>query len=822
MTRPTYTLILAAVLLCFLAPLSRAQVLTRTVYLPEVATTASPTDDERRIAQTAANVLDLRLNSLRQIKAVRHKVPCDPPLAGLAVRQPEDAAEQMSPADLSTSVYEVSVALKTLIAPAGANSSLVLDYELFRYVRCKPTSIIHRSEPISLRTAFEVLLQMGDFVEVALTKDMENLAPPKLVVDLSEISGGGDSLQDVRNQLGNSVFFKLGTQPDFKARDARGKPPDSEADYIVTGELRTKEQKGVRFTIKSGKDNGKPEDFFVPGPVGQKNPDEKALAAFYDKAATMVASYLRARRDNTGPLSDADVVTISQQAFQLLCKDQSRMSECLSQPTVVIPMLTRLRDAEKASPKVLELLGEAYEEVEEYQKAADAYDQAWMKASPGRIDAETFRFQAKAANALYAAQNYAAAAERYAQAIATRAKLQLPVMEALFIQNARSHRFAGNRIQALNAALSGLNEFPDSAALNEDVSTVLKTLKDEELMTAYQSLTKYKNLGKVQQKLPGVTERLVEYLLLEALGNIFQTRKFDEADRTLKVIESFPLESISSDLQKLHKIVRAAWTREAKGDFDEAIAVLTPLAQEESELGELASYFLADSFYKRARRAGKNADRGDYERASELLRKSVEKGAASAEYLRFIAVNHELGKDQESLRIIQERLINQPADSGAIMALALLCIEYLDNLECGEKNIKRLESDPGWDVSLRLVRVNLYLRRRQYAEAEKLLETPSSVPQLALFYRVWSSLALNKEAQAETAAREWQVSMERIRASGQSSDSPLESAKRGVESEQVIPPGKKDLLRAMIAAMMDPGQPLPRLTDFFPASKSRD
>jgi tetratricopeptide (TPR) repeat protein len=820
MKREIFNLMSAMVLLCFSAAVAPGQSVARKIYVREATLSAAPSEDERKIALTSTDVLELRLNSMKQLKVFRGAAPCKKTETEVTPQQQEEVPVQIPLTDPSVAIYEVKTEIKTLISAGNAEgkNELVLEYDLLRYVRCSPTSIIHRSEPISVRTAFEGLLQMGDILEVALTKDIENLAPPKPVVDLSDIVGGGDALQDIRDQLGNVVFFKLGTQPDFRARDFRGKPSDSQADYIVTGELLTKDQKGARFTVKSLKDN-RIEKFFVPGPVSQKPPDEKTLAAFYDKSATMIVNNIRARRDNTGPLSDADVGEISAQAYKFLCKDQARSADCVSQPTIVIPMLTRLRDAEKASPRILELLGEAYEEVWEYQDAADAYDQAWMKGPNGVAESEVFGFQARAANALYAAHNYPAAAERYGQAINTRAKAKLPIMEALFVQYARSYRFAGNRLQALDAALLGMSEFSDSAALDEEVTTILGNLTGDELQSAYHSLMKYSGLAKVQQKLPDVKTRLTDWLIQAALENIFRTKKLDEADRFLKIIESLPLESLPQNRQKRYRIVRAVWSREARNDFDGAIAVLTPLAQEASEEGVGARYFLIDTLYKKARRAGKNADRADYERASEILRGMAEKQDSSLGYSQLLAVNHELGKDQESRDIIERALVKNGDDYTAKAALAQLCIEYMNDLECGEKNLKEIESRSGWDSSFKLRRVVLHLLRGQYAEAERLLETSATPPQVALFYKVWLLLALNRETQAETTASEWQTTMQTVRGSGQNMEWLFYSASRGIESEQKIPLDKKELLRQMIAAMQDLAQPLPKLTDFFKSHK---
>src|SRR5712692_3893108 len=190
----TYALVSAVILFCLSAVVAQAQQTpVRKIYVSEVAQSASPTDDERKIAVAATFVLELRLDSMKQLKVVRGKAHCDPTEAGPASLQRQEAT-QMPLGDPSASIYEVSTSIKTLTASgsAGNTDELVLDYDLLKYVRCKPSSLVHRSEPISRKTAFEGLLQMGDVIEVALKED---LAAPKVVVDVADITATGDSMQ---------------------------------------------------------------------------------------------------------------------------------------------------------------------------------------------------------------------------------------------------------------------------------------------------------------------------------------------------------------------------------------------------------------------------------------------------------------------------------------------------------------------------------------------------------------------------------------------------------------------------------------------------
>lgn len=822
-------LLSAVALLCTASAPVRAQQPppVRNVYLTEVATSSSPSDDESKIARAATPILELRLGSMKEIKLLREAVPCEQSGETLPESPPTQRQEspgQMPLANLSGGFYEVRAAIKRLATADGtSNTSLLLDYDLLRYVRCKAVSILHRSQPISLKTAFEGLSQMSDTVELALN---EELAPPKTVVDLTELTANGESLQALREQLGNAVLFKLVTEPDFRVRDLRrGKPPDSQADFIVTGELiNKKDQKGVTFTIKSAKERSPP-NLFVSGPVGQKNPDEKALAVFYEKSATVVVNHIRARRDNIGPLSDADVDVVYQSALKKLCKDQTG---CVSQPEIVIPMLTRLRDAEKASLKALLLLGDAYIEVEEFGKAAAVYDEAWttLPAQGTKAeDAEVVRIVSLAADAMYRAQDYRNAADRYRRAIEISAERGFSTSANLRLQYVRSNRLAGNGFEAFQIALKSLRQFPDSPELDEEIDNLVKSVPVEDVGFIYHLLIDNKDIRKINQKLPAIRARFAEYLIgptYMALGD----RKFEEAERHLKIIESFPLAAISDEQQKVYRLARAIWSMEAKNDFNTTIAILTPLSDENFELSEAVKFRLALAFYERARAAGDSADKADYARASDLLTKMPEKERPSGFYNLLLAINHKLEKDQESRRLIEEKLKSKEDDSEAMRALASLCIDYLGDLDCGETVVKQLEEHAISNSSVRMSHVRLKVLRGNYAEAEKLIDHPLRSfedPEVihASFYRVWTSLALAKESEAAKALGEWLTVMEKFRGASKRNYWVFDSASRGIEADQVVPANKKDLLRGMITAMLTASEPLPKAADFFPAFKAR-
>jgi len=791
---------------------------TKRVFFSEVAIDGSASPVDKTIANAAVSMLELKLGSMKDVRASRGEA-CTAQTDATASPQPPSRGQQEILSSGLDLFYQIRAAVKPASITAFAKDpETILDYEILRFTRCggKPVSILHRSEPIAMRSALTSLSAMTDRIEAALNED---LAAPSTVIEVAEFSGGGDSLQQIREHLRNEILFNL-VLHDFEVRDARKGKEASDADYVVTGEL-DKDKK--RVTIKISAKGGKPENFSFNGPINQKSADEPALASFYQRSADLVVNYIRARVENRGIPTDADVERITRDALTQLCKNQT--TPCAKRPEQAIAALSGLRDAGKATPQALELLGNAYddEQVQEYVKAADSYDRA--KAALPAADPQINRLTQEAANAHYLAQNYLAAAERYESAINLTLPEKSPLLETLFVQSARSYRYGNNRVKALSAALSGLNTFRESAVLDEELGMIVKSLMAEELEAAYPVLLG-SNLPKVRQKLPELKNRLAEYLTEEMVGDfIFKDKDFDALDKQLKKIEALDPTSLNEERQAIYRVLRSIWLISAKHDDDAAIVMITPATKGTSEVTVFAKYILADALYRRAGRAGSATKTADYSQAVDLLKAVLAEETEFDVYRRLMIMNHELNKDGDSRALIEQKLQAKKDDSESLQALIQFCSEYANDMDCAESNLKLLESTPASDTSVRLLAMGMHLLRGRHAEAEKLLQEPLSskdllqntdLNEILLFYRVWALLALDRGSDAFALEQEWQKIVERQRDAGELSDWILRSAERGVDADLQLSAEKKSYLKQMIAAIIDSTKPVPKPILFQP------
>lgn len=776
----------------------------KTTYVPDASTISSiPQDDKRlnkRLADAAVVFLEVRLNSLKDLQVHRSKSPC-----------PSEGARPSEGDPLETNApdsYEVRTAIRTL-AVSGLNEyekELVLDYELVKYVRCKPTILVHRSEPISEKTAFDGFLQMGDVLEINLQNE---LAPPKIRIDVAEISIEDEALQSVRDDLVSRVFVRLATESDFTVRDIRGKQPSKDTDYVITG-LLTKDRKGVAFTIKNAIDASKNQSPFVPGAISQKN--SEGLNAFYNRAAETLISYIRVC--SFTPLADDEIGKSTLRASELLCKDTTA---CEPRPAEAILVLTRLSCAGKQTPATLALSGDAYLLSEDFLKAADAYDQSWKLLGADRPE-ETVPIVILAGDAWYRAQNYGNAAQRYEMAIARSPEAQ-PPSEAVYLQRARSYRFAADRQQALAAGIDGLTKYPTSDQLAGELNLAVKNISGDQLRSSYDKLfLKNTNIDAINKVLPAVREKLGDYLLGEVFDKLLEKKDLKEVGQLLKLAETLPLTSLPQEFQDAYKITRAVWQRDAKNDWENAVAVLGPFSEQNSEMGEVAKYFLADTYYQRARRSN---NKDDYEKSVTLFKKLIEGGLFPDDELLWVNLtiaNHQLDRDRDTRDFLDQKLQQNP-DAKAGEALVSLCLNHFKDLQCAEKTIKQFEAGLSAE-DFKVRKLELHVVRAEYAKAEKLLLSITS-PSLGenevwLFYQAWTQFALEREKDGQAALRLWHNNMESARRAGESTRWVFDAANQALDAEVKLATPRKELLRRMLEAMADKTRPLPSIANPMP------
>jgi hypothetical protein len=801
MKKQISTALAAAALICISVSSILAQARSvKTIYVADPTTSSStPQDQERnkRIADAAVVFAEVRLNSLKDLNVKRGNSPCGSD--GVQAQ-----AQALPPDTTAPDSYEVKIAIRTLgvsgLDPNEKELEFVLDFDLLKYVKCTKTTLVHRSGPISEKIAFDAFLQMGDVLEVKLRSE---LAPPKINVDVSDISVETDSLRVIKEDLTSRLFARLASESEFRVRDIRGAKPSEDADYVITGVL-TKDRKGVRFTVRNVKDSSKTQSPFVSAPTDQKNAE--ALDVFYMKAAEAVINFIRVCP--LKPLTDDEVGNTIQQATELLCQNKP---VCEPKASEVVLLLTRLSCTGKQTAASLKLLGDAYVLTEDFLKAADTYHQSWNMLTADRQD-EIVSIISLEGDAWYRAENYGNAAQSYELAIVKSPDLQ-PPREGIYLQRARSYRFAADRQRALAAALDGLTKYRTSDELAAELALVVKNIPEGQLRSSYDLLLKNNNLEAVIKVLPGVEEKLAGYLIEQVSFKIYEQKNFNEVDQLLKVVETFPLASFPPQLQDYYKLMRAVWQIEAKNDFATALGVVKSFSEQASGFGEYARFFLANTYYRRARQTN---NKDDYEKAVKLFEQLIERDSdfyGDPIYLKLAIANHELGEDQDTRSFLEER-VQKNKNLKAALALISVCVNYLKDLACADKNTQFDDDDFARDFNVS--KLELHVLRSEYTEAEELLHSMGILSQRIIqnevthFYRVWTLYALQREKDVQVAFDRWQDRMESVRGSDKPTYWVFDAANRALDAETKLSAAQKDRLHGMISAMVDKSRPLPK------------
>ena len=804
-------LIFLAVVLCA-SPVWAQQSTNATVYIANATTSESLDADQQKIAQAIGPVLELRLNSIKGIQVVRGVPKCE---------------AQSAVATQSTNSYVVNTSVQSSTRTGPSNNSiveLVLGYELLKLsvdydqqknIRCMGASVIHRSEPISVKTAFGVVVQMGNILDAAIAQDSGD---KKIVVDVLEVTGAAE-LSQLKDQLAIAILSKLTDEDNLEARSF-GAQPGSDSDYVVRGELIKGPQSGAKFHVQNVK-TGKFSDFNVRGPVAGNNSDSKALSLFFETAASAVLSFIRGDQ-HPGNLTDADVSFILTTATSLLCESKPVRSDCVPQTALVIPDLLRLKDSNRATPETLGLLGDAYAIQEDYDKAVGAYDDAVTK--PGNVSrAATLSFQLRAAESSYKAQQYLGAAVRYDHVI-ERAPTDDPTLltPTLFVQATRSYRFARDLLKALYKAVDGKKRFPDSADLDVEIMDTIIEMSGSTLLTAYETLLTYKDVAPAAEVAAHVKSKLVAESLDRTMG-LFIDHKYREAKEYLDLVERLNVDSLTPEAQAAYRVERAVLQRETGSDIGSVIATLEPYAKQETRFTFLARYFLAETLYKRARTTAA-PDKADYVRASMLLGQIANQFPQDFVFQLLVKTNHEIAKDQETREYLEQLIGRGQSVTDAQTALAMLCTDYIGDLVCGQRIITEIGPPEQLNRETLLRLGSIYTFWARYSEANKLLVPVAGDPnrpllEVELFYRVWIALAITNPDNAQALFEAWRRVMEGMRAAGDTTDWSFTPAYKALDADQALRlPQYKPLLRRMLAAMNDPKQPLPNFMLVAPAT----
>jgi TPR repeat protein len=341
-----------------------------------------------------------------------------------------------------------------------------------------------------------------------------------------------------------------------------------------------------------------------------------------------------------------------------------------------------------------------------------------------------------------------------------------------------------------------------------------------------------KNLKVVATDLPHFRqESFAGPLVQRAYEDVQSSTTRAKVGDSLKQLDELPRDYFSKEMRATLEITRALWLRDVKLDTEAAISSLRRVAEMGNNRGQ---YFLAQTFYQRARKAREAEAKQDYEMVATLLPKvKDERFPDFFEVLR--VTNHKLGKDKTTRDFLRGELEKSP-NSAINLAeqLYFVCVNYMNDLECADKALPEIgagvHSLRAYDIGLPYAAELAVLRGNYSGVQPSAIATMYTPQEVIYFYLMWTNSATGDEREAQVAANKWLDEMKTARTDDVkginflSCDSAscwvFDAAKRALNADQRLKPDRKELLSLMIAAMEDKAQ-LPSLSKYFPAASVR-
>jgi tetratricopeptide (TPR) repeat protein len=492
----------------------------------------------------------------------------------------------------------------------------------------------------------------------------------------------------------------------------------------------------------------------------------------------------------------------------------------------------------KDAPHLYFLLGEAHEKSEDFVKSAQAYDEGIKILRDINKEEPTPDSLLKSAEAWYKARQYDFAAERHDAAIHLADKLGTNQYED-HLQRIRSYRFAGKRINALNALIDTFGKFPEKK--EGELEFELKSLIDdfantEELTGAAQILRNNEKLLLNRSDIKLVYERIADEILISAEYSFFSSRgsSLDALEARLnglygKPDSLFPITGSDgsridlSDEQKAKLLyLRAIIHRDnpKAQNLGEAVKLLSQAIELNTKRKDVFRYELGVTYDQLAQRSTGAPAKEAYLKAVVELESSLNVGVIDRNFELLRDINHKLNDDARTKTALKKALDNTKSDHDRIVSTARslmsFCIDFIGDFKCGNDTASQLgnvlDKDKAKDPELELDIVEAQVLDRAYEAAEKrLIQIPDYLAARRMtneylpvtrFYEYWCGLALKREDTAKRLAA-WEAAMTTIRSSRDRIQWFFDGALKFIQSdpENQLTAEQKSKLASMIEEM---------------------
>jgi tetratricopeptide (TPR) repeat protein len=807
-----------------------------TVYLIEM-TQNEPVTWFAELSKFTTSFLQLRLAKVNTVNVMRQ--PALPGCGAVASRseQAKGKLQTAIPADDSSPFYVVRGSIEVRqggsASPAAQQNPItaevVLNYELLKFVGCQSSPVLHRFDTFSNQDILETLGVEANLLAARL--DTELTRRVLVDVQLPESEPDGTEQKALSNGMVDAIIGRLAFSNSFQTRDLRTTKPDTPPDYTVESELKFKRTfnplqafslTGVEATLyvvvhDPSSPLGAHRYLITPTAVKSPLSDHDAFYASIAQAVIQGLEKVRfAREANlTGELSALESDALLAKAKEFLCIGTEDV--CSPRADAALSVLSELtqRPEQGKDFEVLSLLGRAYFQAGRYLQAGQTYDKA-LSLGQTKTPEENLNLLNQAGDAWYKAEGYDQAAAHYARSleVSERNASSLPdnlrIQAGVRIQRARSLRFEGKRLDAIDSLLSTLKILPDASPVNAELQDLIATLPSGEINNAVSRL----EAAGDSRISPSLFAAYVQLAVRDQ-----QNFNFDDMDGDLHKAEALPPETATMPIRVQSIRLRAAWFAIAKGDYTMAVQstqkliALQDSPQAQYDLARYTFQLASDS------KSDTNASRRSYQRVIELASPLVKQRFLDSDDLLLLA-NHELNADHDTRTLMDTIVAQNPTDVRASTTEMYVCTEYLKDFECSLKTAQVLEKiqSARADSSLVLEIAEVYVLNHKYEEAQQRIQTVMADPALepglhvvADFYLAWALLAESRVDEARKASVQWKSELTGLRDHDLEVSWVFGGAETALAGESFFSAEKKQLFLQMIAAMTDPKKTLPEI-----------
>jgi tetratricopeptide repeat protein len=808
------------------------------------------------LGRIAAGLVRLRLLEMPALE-VHHALsvpPCGTQAPPGLVGPEAQAAPQLLRSQQGTGdFYVVQGSVGVLRAP-----DISVDFSLQFCADGSLQTLIHKEQPFTADRALEQISIVSNFISFRLAE----------LVPTVKVTIGPLQAEDEK-EIADSLKFKLAET----ISDMPGLEVADSAEYAILGRI-TVPQKVSRllFLPRPKSNNLKLEDLKIvahdkPYPLESISGTRDKLPEFYSKVSAEVRrtlpQVLLAERLGWPELLDnmtADDLFAKGKMF--LCEEEP--PECKKDLQSAIPILTKATVMRPKDHGSFLLLGKAQYLSRHYLEAVKALEDARKIEQAEKSEGRSVAKEEEVAvldllgDAYNGIEKYDRAIESYNQSLGLD-----PSQAKIYDKKALAAGYSGNRPAALKTLIEGLHQTGNSGsasgALRQSTKSLIQRLESPELPSAegilkeayeiegYPVSNEYALLleregseaidsAKGQEDMKharSYLERALGARPLEdavrasVLGNLIRSylgSNLDKANSLLTEAEHIPPEHLSSNLRAWLLQLRAWYWIDVK-NYEKAYAVAQNAHDtEHSKWGDLALARAALNLGKTKEDTAARApgDRNQlllevkrlYQQAFNLLDPLVNDRVGDADF-DYLEASHGLGRDTEAVARFQKIVEQLPRDASALRSILFICTEYLFQSECAYKAaMQDVEAEaPNADAYLNAIEVAVLHGKN--AQAEQWLATMFTLPEvtayqksIGYFYRLWLAAHQNQKEAEKSAFRAWQAALEEFRKTDEEPTWSFRGTRHALEHTQ-FDVGMKELFTSVIAALEDRTKPIP-------------